>query len=74
MSDNGAATALNKESLGIFSLFIVILCVPVRDKHKHFLFLEHVCHIMEQLWPYTRNPLVFFSFLFVYITFMCSCS
>ena len=43
MSAHGAATVLNMESLGIifcFSLFIIIVCLTVNEKHKHYLVWE----------------------------------
>ena len=45
MSDHGSDTALNRESPGFFlcfSLFILILCIPVHEKNKHFLVWENV--------------------------------
>ena len=39
LSAHWVATALNRESLGcflVFSLFILILCLSVHEKHKHF--------------------------------------
>ena len=49
MSDHGAAMDFNRESLGIF-LFIfsvLILCIPVHEKNKHFLVWEHVVLAQE---------------------------
>ena len=49
MSSHGVATAFNMESLGIFCflLFILILCITVHEKHKHFLVWEHVVSAQE---------------------------
>ena len=43
MSNHGAATALKRETLGIFlSIFILILCNSIIEKNEKFLVWEHV--------------------------------
>ena len=34
-----------------FYLFILILCLPFHEVHKHFMFRSTLCQLMEQLWP-----------------------
>ena len=76
VSAHGAATALKRESLGIFcfSLFILILCLPVHENHKHFLVWEHVVSAHGAAKALNREFLGLFLFLFVYIKFRSSCS
>ena len=45
VSDHEAATDFTRQSLGMFlcfSLFILILCLPIHEKHKHFLVSDHL--------------------------------
>ena len=69
VSAHGSATALNRESFGIlfcFLLFILILCIPVCDKHKHLLFGSTVCQIGKQIRPKTGKT-IFLSIFFILI-------
>ena len=70
MSDHGAATALNRESLGIFCflLFILMLCIPVHEYHRHFFVWDHVVSAQEAATAKNREK--FSYFLFVYIDFI----
>ena len=74
MSAHGEATAFNRESLGILSflLFIIILCIPVHEKHNCFLVWEHVVSAQESAMALNRENFSFF--LFAYIDFMSSFS
>ena len=51
LSDQEAATALNREKLITISLFIFILYLPFHEMHKHFMFGSTLCQLMEQLRP-----------------------
>ena len=67
VSSQEAATAWNRETFLSFSLFILIWCLPFHEIHKHFMFGSMLCQLMEQLRPWTGNPLEFFCFLlFIY--------
>ena len=68
MSDHGAATALNRESLGIFFTFVYInLCLPVHEKHKHFLVWEHGVSSHGAATALNRESLgIFFVYLCLY--------
>ena len=79
MSAYVEATYLNKESHGIFlfpSVYIN-LCLPVHEKHKHFLVWDHVVSAHGSAHgsatALNRESLGVFLFLFVYINFMSSC-
>ena len=74
MSDHGATTAFNSESLENFNflLFILILCIPVYEKHKQFLVWEHVVSAQEAATALNRENVSFF--IFVYINFRSSFS
>ena len=72
VSAHGAATDLNRESLEFFFLlFILILCIPVHEKHKHFLFGSTLCRLRNQIWPKTGGE---FLFIFFNINFISSIS
>ena len=63
VSGHGAATDLNMESLGVFFLFVYInLCLPVHEKHKHFLVWEHVVSANGASTALNRGYLGFFCF------------
>ena len=73
MSAHGADTALNRESLGIFcfSLFILILCLPVREKNKNFLVWEHVVSAYGAYTDLNRESLEFFCFYLFFFVSPC---
>ena len=55
-----------------FSLFILILCIPVHENHEHFLVWEHVVSDQEAATALNRGKKSFF--IFVYINFISSFS
>ena len=72
MSDHGAATAFNRESFGIFCflLFILTLCIPVHEMHKHLLVWEHVVSAQEAATDLNRkNPTFSLFILILYLPF-----
>ena len=69
MSTHGAATALNREPLGVFMFIFdyTIFCLPVHENYKHYLVWDHVVTDHGEATALNMESLNIFLFIFVYI-------